>query len=137
MPLRMRRSLQIVMWLQQSCFRGLVKHEDMNKDQMKALLIRDKEFLKSLYDSKSSPNAKNILKFASDSKLNTLLKFIHLVCTGEIKIRKDDFKVLEKKHLKVVEKYFSEKESTFLSQACAPMVVKILFVRRKTLLSNF
>ena len=81
----------------------------MNKDQMKALLIRDKEFLKSLYDSKSSPNAKNILKFASDSKLNTLLKFIHLVCTGEIKIRKDYFKVLEKKHLKVVEKYFESK----------------------------
>ena len=57
----------------------------MNQDQTKALLIRDKEFLKQLYDSDNSAKSKRILYFASDSQLNTLTKFLHLTSTGEIK----------------------------------------------------
>jgi len=57
----------------------------MNQERMKALLIRDKAFLKSLYSAQSSPSAKNILNFTSDAKLNTLVKFFHMVTNGEIK----------------------------------------------------
>jgi len=59
----------------------------MNKEQMKALLVRDKEFLKSLYASKSVPSAKQILNYSSDQKLNTLIKFLHFAANGEIKER--------------------------------------------------
>ena len=82
----------------------------MNKDQMKALLLRDKEFLKSLYDSKSSPNAKNILKFASDSKLNTLIRLLHFIANGEIKIKRVNFEVIQaNKKLSHIKKFVEKK----------------------------
>lgn len=63
----------------------------MNKDRVKQLLLRDKQFLKSLYDSQHVSRIKNILGFASDSKLNTLLKVIHLLSNGEIKVHYKEF----------------------------------------------
>jgi len=81
----------------------------MNNPQMKALLLRDKEFLKSLYESQSLPHAKNILNFASDAELNTLIKFLHLVSNGHIKMKKEHFHALEKKHLSLIKKHFEPK----------------------------
>jgi len=86
----------------------------MNKEQLTALLVRDKIFLKSLYEANSALSAKNILMYASDSKLNTLIKFLHFVSVGEIKVKKEHFDSLEKKHLTLVKKFF-EKKSTVLS----------------------
>jgi len=80
----------------------------MNPDQMKTLLIRDREFLKSLYES-STPKARNLLNFASDAKLNTLIRFLHLISNGQIKIKKEHFGVLQKKHLKLIKKHFEPK----------------------------
>jgi len=71
----------------------------MNKDNLKALLLRDKEFLKNLYQSKSSSHSKNILIFASDAKLNTLIKFFHFVANGHIKVKKEHFDKIQKRHL--------------------------------------
>ena len=71
----------------------------MNKDNLKALLLRDKEFLKNLYESKSVAHSKNILLFASDAKLNTLIKFFHYIANGQIKVKKEHFDKLERRHL--------------------------------------
>lgn len=83
----------------------------MNKEQMKSLLLRDKEFLKSLYESNSSSKTKNVLSFASDQKLNTLLKFIHLVANGEIKVKKEHFESLTSRHLLTIRKHIESKSS--------------------------
>jgi len=74
----------------------------MNQVRFKALLIRDKEFLKSLFDSESAAKSKNILSFASDSKLNTLIIFLHYVSNGHIKMKKEHFDALEQKHSKLI-----------------------------------
>ena len=56
----------------------------MNKDSLKTLMVRDKDFLKELYQSQSAVRAKQILQFSSDSKLKTLLLYLHFVANGEI-----------------------------------------------------
>lgn len=81
----------------------------MNQTTFKALLLRDKEFLKSLYESSSSSHSKTILSFASDSKLNTLLRFLHMISSGQIKIKKEHFNSLTKKHLNLVKRHFESK----------------------------
>jgi hypothetical protein len=63
----------------------------MNKEVMKQLLIRDKSFLQELYVSKNSLSTKRILNFASDTKICTLIKFLHFLANGEIKIKKTNF----------------------------------------------
>jgi len=80
----------------------------MNKPQMKALLLRDKEFLKSLYEA-DAVNAKRILMISSDSKLNTLIRFLHMVSNGQIRIKKEHFDSLANKHLKIFRKDFEPK----------------------------
>jgi hypothetical protein len=82
----------------------------MNKEQMKNLLIRDKAFLRFLYEGPNSLKNKRILNSASDAQLNTLIKYLHFVTTGQIKIKKENFEILEQnnklKQIKRVEKKF-------------------------------
>jgi hypothetical protein len=66
----------------------------MNKDTVKQCLVRDKEFLRELYQSNNSQQTKRILNFASDLKLNTVIKFLHFLANGEIKIKKENFDAL-------------------------------------------
>jgi len=81
----------------------------MNQEHMKALLLRDKEFLRTLYSSESAPASKKLLNNASDSKLNTLVKFLHMEANGHIKIRKEDFEALSNGHVKFFRKHFESK----------------------------
>jgi hypothetical protein len=66
----------------------------MNKDNVKQCLVRDKAFLRELYESNNSQQTKRILNFASDLKLNTVVKFLHFLANGEIKIKKENFEAL-------------------------------------------
>lgn len=78
---------------------------------MKPLLIRDKEFLRSLYSSASSVQAKHILAVTSDNQINTLIKFIHFLANGEIKLKKNHFEAITSGQLKLVKKHFESKAS--------------------------
>ena len=82
----------------------------MNKENVKQCLVRDKSFLRELYESPNSLNTKRILQFASDLKLNTVIKFLHFLSNGEIKIKKQNFDALislkRLGFLKKVTKYF-------------------------------
>ena len=69
----------------------------MSHEQFKTYLQRDKNFLKELYSSDSKAKTKNILTFASDGELNTLTKYIHLVCNGEIHLKKRKLFISPKK----------------------------------------
>lgn len=68
----------------------------MNEDQLKLLLVRDKVFLKRLYEGPNILKNKDILQSAEDSELNTLIKYLHFVSNGKISITKDNFHVLVK-----------------------------------------
>ena len=83
----------------------------MNREQFKTYLQRDKQFLKELYESDSVTKSRRILNFASDSELNTLMKYFHFICNGEIPIKKQNFDALEKKHFNLIKKNFEKKGS--------------------------
>ena len=61
-----------------------------NSEQLrfKNYLIRDKEWLESLYTSTNTLQAKRLLNFASDTKLDTLIKYLHYLSNGAIKIKR-------------------------------------------------
>lgn len=83
----------------------------MDQDRFKQQLIRDKEWLRELYQSNSQPNTKRVLNNASDTKLDTLCKFIHLLSNGAIKISKDNFDNLAKRHMRIIRKDFESKSA--------------------------
>jgi len=83
----------------------------MNEQRMKTLLLRDKDFIKSLYDSQSSARSKTILNFASDSKINTLIKLLHMITNGQIKVKKEHFDTLSPQQLKFIQKHFESKNA--------------------------
>ena len=83
----------------------------MNQEQFKSLLQRDKIFLKELYESNSKAKSKNILTFATDSEINTLIKYIHFVVNGTIKIKKDNFEAIGQRFLIISRKHFESKSS--------------------------
>jgi hypothetical protein len=66
----------------------------MNKENVKSCLVRDKAFLRELYESNNSQTIKKLLISASDLKLNTVIKFLHFLSNGEIKIKKQNFDAL-------------------------------------------
>ena len=77
----------------------------MDRDRFKSLLVRDKVWLEELYSTSSLPNRKRLLVSASDKKLDTLIKFLHLLSIGEIKMHKKNFDAMDKRqiqHLKVI-----------------------------------
>jgi hypothetical protein len=61
---------------------------------MKILLIRDKSFLKSLYEGSNPLKNKRLLNSSNDRQLDTILKYLHFVSNGHIKIKKENFEII-------------------------------------------
>lgn len=76
----------------------------MSEDILKAMLIRDKGFLYSLYEGPNILKNKRILLNASDSQLNTLLRYLHFVASGKIPIKKANFEKIPPSKLKLIKK---------------------------------
>jgi hypothetical protein len=75
----------------------------INNEQMKSLLIRDKGFLKLLYEGSNPLKNKRVLNSSNDCQIDTLLKYIHFVANGIIKIKKENFdQIKEEGKLKVI-----------------------------------
>lgn len=55
----------------------------MNKENLKLCLVRDKTFLKSLYEGPDSVKNYKILSSADDIQLITLLKYLHFLANGK------------------------------------------------------
>ena len=68
---------------------------EMNKDVFKNYLQRDKAFLRRLYEGQNKSVNNRILTFASDTKLNTLIRLLHFLATGEIKIKRQNFEIIQ------------------------------------------
>lgn len=81
----------------------------MDRQRFKQLLVRDKLWLQELYSTSSEPTRKRLVISASDKKIDTLLKFLHLLSNGEIKMHKEDFESLNKKQVAILKKNFESK----------------------------
>ena len=97
---------------------------------MKTYLLRDKGFLKELYEGNNPLKNKKVLQTAEDTELNTLIKFLHFLSNGEIKMKKDNFKkVQETKKLSLLIKNV-EKKSKVLSLVKGPRKEKLKFLNK-------
>jgi hypothetical protein len=85
-----------------------------NREQMKSLLIRDKSFLRELYEGPNHLKNNRVLKGANDSQLNTLLKFLYFLANGEIKMKKENFEIIEKANKLKLIKSRVEKKSNLI-----------------------
>ena len=105
----------------------------MQKEVLKSQMIRDKQFLKELYEGSNSEHKKKIINFANDMKLNTLIKFLHFLANGEITIKKDNFEQIPNKTLKFIKK-FVEKKAAVQRLLKSDRIKKLQFLRT---LANF
>jgi hypothetical protein len=82
----------------------------MNQETLKRYLIRDKTFLRELYEGPNKLKNNQILYFASDSKLNTLIRFLHYLVNGVIKIKRENFEIIEKnRKLSILKRHVEKK----------------------------
>lgn len=81
----------------------------LTKEVVKSELIRDKAFLKQLYEGDNFVLKKRLITFADENQLNTLLKFLHFLSNGEIKIKKENFKKLSSYKLNCLKKSVEKK----------------------------
>ncbi len=68
-----------------------------DKETLKSQLIRDKAFLRDLYDGPNPLKNRRLIFAATDAQLNSLIKFIYYVCNGKITIDALDFESIKKK----------------------------------------
>jgi hypothetical protein len=53
-----------------------------------------------------------VLNGASDSQLNTLIKFLHFLSNGEIRMKRENFEIIEKAHkLKLIKSKVEKKKN--------------------------
>lgn len=84
----------------------------MNQEQLKALLLRDKAFLKELFDGSNVVKNKALLYSTDTSQLNTLIKYLHFVANGEIHISRINFDAISKaKKLKFIQNHVESKSN--------------------------
>ena len=102
----------------------------MDKETVKGQLVRDKEFLRQLYETRDQPKVKHLLTFASDGQLNTLIKFLHFLSTGEITIRKENFDHISRARKIQVLKKFVETKAGVQRMLKADRKIKISFLKK-------
>lgn len=76
----------------------------MTEEVLKAMLIRDKGFLHNLYEGPNDLKNNRVLINASDSQLNTLLRYLHFVASGKIPIKKENFELIPSSKIKLIKK---------------------------------
>ena len=102
----------------------------MNKDIMKSYLIRDKAFLRELYEGPSKTFNNRILNFGSDVKLNTLIRLLHFISNGEIPIKKANFEIINSARKLSFIKRHVEKKSAVSRLLKADRQAKLKFLKQ-------
>ena len=69
------------------------------QQRFKTLLIRDKQWLGELYLATNILQSNRILNFATDTKLDTLIRYFHFLSNGAIKIKAASFESIRKSHI--------------------------------------
>jgi hypothetical protein len=81
----------------------------MNYQRLRALLIRDKQWLGELYLANNILQTKRLLNFGADTKLETLIKYLHCLSNGSIKMKKSTFEKVKNSHITFVKRHFETK----------------------------
>ena len=102
----------------------------MNKETFKSYLIRDKGFLKSLYEGQSRQRNNQILNVASDTKLNTLIRLLHFISNGEIKIKRENFEIIQEHRKLSLLKRHVEKKAALNRLLHGERLDKLKFLRK-------
>lgn len=101
----------------------------MDVDYLKSEFLNVKAFLYDLYIGNARQNAIKISN-AVDEKLNVLIKILHLICSGEIHLRKQDHETIKKsKRLNYLKQNFNTKVS-FVRLLNSPREQKIIVLRK-------
>lgn len=102
----------------------------MNKEVFKAYLVRDKAFLRELYEGQSRLSNNRILFAASDTKLNTLIRFLHFLANGEIKMKKENFEAIQhQKKLNIIKRNV-EKKAALSRLLKSERITKMKFLKQ-------
>ena len=101
---------------------------NLNKDVLKSCLIRDKGFLKELYQEPEFAKIRKTLQTADDTELNTLIKYLHFLLNGEIPMKKINFQAIKesKKQALITKKV--EKKSRVQDLLKSNRVTKLRFL---------
>jgi hypothetical protein len=110
-----------------SYFKKFIK---MDKETLKSFLVRDKSFLRQLYEGQDKMKNNKILNFASDVKLNTLIKFLHFLSNGEIKMKRQNFEILQKNRKVLLLKRYVEKKAQVARLLKSERAEKLKFLRQ-------
>ena len=102
----------------------------MNKEVFKRYLVRDKAFLRDLFEGENKFKNNRLLNSASDTKLNTLIQFLHKLSIGEIKIKKHNFEIVQSsKKINVIKRHV-EKKAALRRLIKSERQDKIIFLKK-------
>ena len=101
-----------------------------DKTFLRLLFLKNKQFLKNLYEGQSLIN-NNIISFASDNALNVLVRVLHLIVNGTIPMRKNDFDAVKKS------KKFGSLRKNFESKSAFLQTLNLKREFKMSLLKNF
>jgi hypothetical protein len=110
---------------------------NLSKDILKSCLIRDKGFLKELYQEPDFTKNRKTLQTADDSELNTLIKFLHFLSNGEIPMKKINFQAIKESKKQPYITKTVEKKSRVLILLKSPRIVKLKFLLQLTKIFSF
>lgn len=82
------------------------------KETLKAYFIRDKFFLKSLYEGQNSLKNRRLILSANEGEIDTLIKYLHYLANGKIRISAKNFTNIRRS------KKFSYLRKEFESEKC-------------------
>lgn len=107
----------------------------MDNITLRNLFIRDKGFLKSLYDNTTVEN-RRILSYTSDTQLNTLLKYLHVVSNGQIPMSKNNFdQIVNHKKLSLIKRH-TEKKANLIASLHMSRDAKLKFLNQLSKIYN-
>ena len=103
--------------------------------QLRTYLMRDKEFLQSIFKSKSLLETCQILRNSDYTKLNTLIKYLHFYSTGEVYLEAQTYNQILNEYSAVdnyLRRTLRDKKKTIILLKCPKATkLKFLFKLRK------
>lgn len=86
----------------------------LTKEHMKDLLIRDKGFLKELFEGDNVARKRRMILYANELQLVTLLKFLHFLANGQITIKKTNFDKLSVRTINLIKRNVEKQTKLYL-----------------------
>lgn len=102
----------------------------MKHQTVRNYFLRDKTFLKELFENPNPLKNNRTLINATDSQLNTLLFYLHYLSIGDIKITKPNFEELVKLKKITLIKSKIEKKKLLSKLLNGPRSEKLVFLKK-------